>query len=116
VETILRNFPPVKPFVVRWEWPLFVRAEELDPKRLRAAGGRPAEYTPDMLLEILGDQRLSSTDWQTQCADELGICEATFYKLRRSLETAQQVLKSKIDKRWEQIRKNSKNSNHEIDQ
>ena len=46
VDTILRNFPPVQSFVVRWEWPLFMRASELDPKRLRAAGGRPAEYTP----------------------------------------------------------------------
>src|SRR5689334_5911093 len=97
IDTILRNFPPVKLFVVRWDWPVFMRADELDPKRLRAAGGRAAEYTPDMLLETLGDQRLSSTDWQAQCGDELGICEASFCKLRRSLETAQKVLKSIID-------------------
>jgi hypothetical protein len=30
VEKILRNLPPVKPFVVEWQYPLFVREGSLD--------------------------------------------------------------------------------------
>jgi len=116
VDTILRNFPPVKSFVVRWDWPLFMRADELDPKRLRTAGGRPAEYTPDMLLDVLGDERLTSTEWQSLCATEHGISEGTFSKLRKSLERSQRVLKSEIDRKWVQIHQNRNNSNHESHQ
>src|SRR3954462_16003810 len=45
VEMVLRNLPPVEPFVVKWEWPLFRRASQLDPARLKQAGGRPARFT-----------------------------------------------------------------------
>jgi hypothetical protein len=32
---ILRNFKPFEPFVLRWEFPLMVRDDELDPKHLK---------------------------------------------------------------------------------
>jgi hypothetical protein len=35
VEMILRNLPPVHPFVVQWEYPQFVRKDGLDPSRLK---------------------------------------------------------------------------------
>lgn len=35
IEATLRNFPPTDPFVVRWEFPLFVRDNSLDPAALK---------------------------------------------------------------------------------
>ena len=37
VNVTLRNFPPMEPFVVRWEFPLFVRDDGLDPAALKPA-------------------------------------------------------------------------------
>jgi hypothetical protein len=53
VDAILRNFPPVKPFVVRWIFPLMQRADELDPKRLKKAGGRNKAHDPKKLLATI---------------------------------------------------------------
>ena len=42
---ILRNFPPFKPFVVRWEFPLMVREDDIDPERLKAPrSGNPVKH------------------------------------------------------------------------
>jgi hypothetical protein len=35
VEATLRNFPPMEPFVVKWEYPLFVRQDDLNPAALK---------------------------------------------------------------------------------
>ncbi len=46
VEATLRNFPPLDPFVVRWEYPLFHRDSELDPTNLKTVRGKN-ETTPE---------------------------------------------------------------------
>ena len=72
VEMVLRNLPPVAPFVVKWRYPLFRREDGLDPTRLKSVGGRPAQYTAETLLECLGNDRLSSGDWERLCKTECG--------------------------------------------
>jgi hypothetical protein len=52
VEPTLRNFPPIAPFVVRWEWPVFVRDENLNPDELRKPGPR-GQFNDKMLLDEL---------------------------------------------------------------
>lgn len=56
VEVTLRNFAPMAPFVVGWNWPLFERADGLDPTALKSAG-RPKNKTPslDEYLAIFPD-------------------------------------------------------------
>jgi hypothetical protein len=116
VEMILRNLPPVKPFVVKWQYPLFVREGSLDPARLKQAGGRPAKHTPEMLLECLGNQRLTSGEWEKIVREEHGLCPSRFFELKNELKKAGKVAKSISDGRWEQIRKNSGNWYDEKDQ
>jgi DnaB-like helicase N terminal domain/AAA domain len=116
VEMILRNLPPVKPFVVKWQYPLFVREGSLDPARLKQAGGRPPKHTPEMLLECLGNQRLTATEWQIITHKEHGVSESRFYELKKGLETAKEIAKSVIDDKWERIRKSSGNWYDEKDQ
>jgi hypothetical protein len=53
VEPILRNFAPVPPFVVRWEFPLMQPADDLDPHRLKVTVGRPRLHTAQDLLNLL---------------------------------------------------------------
>jgi hypothetical protein len=59
VEPILRNFPPIKPFVLRWEFPLMQPADDLDPGELKQAVGRRknSRIVPslDQFLEIFPD-------------------------------------------------------------
>ena len=55
VEPILRNFPPVRPFAVRWEFPLMVQANELDPARLKQAAGRKKAYDNKKLLSAIAN-------------------------------------------------------------
>ena len=43
VEATLRNHPPIKPFVVRWEFPLFTVENLLDPAQLKQGGRKPDE-------------------------------------------------------------------------
>jgi hypothetical protein len=43
IEATLRNFPPLPPFCVRWQYPLMKPAEELKPEDLKQPGGRSAK-------------------------------------------------------------------------
>ena len=53
VEPILRNFAPVAPFAVRWQFPLMLRADDLDPSKLKQVGGRKKEHDPKKLLAAI---------------------------------------------------------------
>jgi len=52
VEASLRSLPRIRPFVVQWDYPLFIRQDELDPDKLKKKGGRPAK-DPQPLLDHL---------------------------------------------------------------
>jgi hypothetical protein len=98
VEMTLRNHAPVKPFVVRWTYPLFVTDGVLDPERLRQAGCKPSEsLLSEKFLELLAEP-LSTVDWQKLAAAELGASPATFYRRKTELEDAGKIAKQ--DKKW----------------
>ena len=116
VELVLRNLAPVSPFVVQWQFPLFVREGSLDRSRLKQTGGRPAKHKPETLLECLGDQRLTSKAWEELCKAEEGVTHGRFYELLKVLETAGKVSKSVIDRKWERNGRRSGNYDYEKDQ
>jgi hypothetical protein len=102
VEPILRNFAPVEPFAVRWQFPLMVRANDLDPSRLKQVGGRKQEHSPNDLLGLLPREGLSNAEWLTAAKDE-GMSRATFFRLRRELKKDLKVLESAINGKWQPI-------------
>ena len=53
VDPILRNFAPVTPFVVRWNYPLMERADDLDPAKLKEVAGKKKEHDPKKLLAAI---------------------------------------------------------------
>ena len=105
VESILRNFAPVEPFVVRWEFPLLLPQENLNPQDLKKPGGRPNTYSESNLLDAIQDSSLSTTDFLKTCKSEFGVSPASFYRLLKSLETEGKVLKSKINGKWMRVNK-----------
>jgi len=102
VEATLRNHPPIVPFVARWQYPLMRRDNQLDPARLKQAGGRKPLYSTDDLLAILPATGLSNSDWLARAASE-GMSKATFFRLRKELETGRKILQSAMSAKWQPI-------------
>jgi hypothetical protein len=86
VEMTLRNHPPQNPFVVRWEYPLFVVDSVLDPNRLKQAGGRPRLATQAQILDLLDEKPLKAVEWQKLAREEFGIASSTFYSIKNELQ------------------------------
>lgn len=105
VEFALRNFPPVDPFCVRWEYPRFVRDETLDPSKLKQGGGRPAKWTVEQLVDCLGSKDLGTVDFQKLVAAERGMPRTSFYELLPQAKTQGLLHKCVTDDKWEVVRK-----------
>jgi hypothetical protein len=86
VEAMLRNHPPILPFVVRWQFPLMVRDEDVDPQRLKQTRGAPRKATLNQVLALLNEKPLRATAWQELASEKLGIGSSTFYSMRKELE------------------------------
>jgi hypothetical protein len=99
VEPILRNFAPVEPFAVRWEFPLMHRADDLDPAKLKQAGGRPAKHRPQDLLVLLPPEGLTNADWLVR-ANENGIRKSSYYELRKALKKSEKITESVASGKW----------------
>ncbi len=108
VDSTLRNCKGVEAFVVRWQYPLLRRDDQLDPAKLKQAKptGRTATYSVDMLIAALGRRKLTTAEWQKICANEKGVTRPTFYRLLPDLERAGLATKNK-NGRW-QVSKVSK--------
>jgi AAA domain len=109
VEFTLRNSPPIDPFVVGWECPLFVRDDKgLDPEELKEpkplARGRKPKAEADVLLSALRaadhEGGLMRKDWISACSD-IGISDATFARYVKDLEAQKKVFKSATNGRWQ---------------
>jgi hypothetical protein len=104
VEMTLRNHAPQKPFVVRWEFPLFVVDDMLDPANLQQAGRKPdGSLAAGKVLELL-DKPMSTTEWMKLTSDELGASKATFYRRKDELEKAGKIQMGK-GRKWSQVSK-----------
>ena len=85
---ILRDFSPVESFVVRWDFPLMQRADNLNPQDLKQPSrGRPKVHKAENILKLLGSEHLSSGAWKTR-AEASGISDTTFYELLKTLKTS----------------------------
>jgi hypothetical protein len=102
VEPILRNFAPVEPFCVRWQFPLMQPDKELDPAKLKQVAGRKPENAPDDLLKVLPADGLTNADF-LDAAKEQGISERSYYRLKKELETAGKIMLSKVTGKWTPI-------------
>jgi hypothetical protein len=103
IEPTLRNFPRMDPFCVYWNHPLMQRAEDADPRKLKVPGGRTAKYNKEQLLQVLGSQELSTTEWRSQTAEATNMGERTFMGKLSELKTLPDVLTKTNDDKWKAV-------------
>jgi hypothetical protein len=94
VDSILRNFAPIAPFVVKWNNWLFEKCD-LDPSKLKSIGGRPQEFNDAQILELLESSQGLTT---AEMAEKLNTSEDT--AARRLKKLADTGLAQKNGKRW----------------
>ena len=79
-EFSLRNFAPVAPFVLRWNYPTWTVDYTIDPALLKKTGGKPVQFPLSAMLAKLKDG-MSKKEW----ADATGYTDGTW---RRKLTEA----------------------------
>ena len=100
IDSILRNHPPVSPFVIEWHYPLFVRTD-LDPTELKPPRTSDKRYHVAMLPKFLGQDHLSTTQLLKRLSDETGMSKPTFYRLLPRAEKQKLIFHDDITKTWE---------------
>jgi hypothetical protein len=107
VEPILRNHAPISPFVIRWDFPLMKRDDDLDPAKLKQPKfGRESKYKVEDLVTQLAIQPrksgrkkakaaagLPTGAFQRRVCDETGMSRAKFYELLKEGEKQQRFKK-----------------------
>jgi hypothetical protein len=83
VSAILRSFPPIDEFVVRWQYPVYTSAIEVNPGDLRTnIGGRPVKYSVQALAELLDTgESCPFVDFKARAIRILKCGESTFKRL-----------------------------------
>jgi hypothetical protein len=100
VEASVRNLPPLPPFVIKWEYPIFVIQTNLDPDNLKKRPGPPRCTSPESVRDLLKVESLSTKNWQILASDELGISRASFFRIKDELSQKGLILLSKINGLW----------------
>ena len=104
VQTTLRSFPEIYPFVIRWAFPLFERDDTgLDPQDLKQPKkpGFAAKHTEKDLVHLLGSKVLTTVEFRKLAADQLGMSRTRFYDLCRESKL---ITKDEITETWEVVR------------
>jgi len=63
--------------------------------------GRPRQYVPEDLLQLLPADGLTATEWLKEAKKEHGIAERQFYNLKKRLVDNEQVVQVKLSKKWQ---------------
>jgi hypothetical protein len=101
VEMTLRNHAPVEPFVVRWKYPLFNVAGELDPSQLKkSAGAAEKQFHADELAELL-TRSMCAAELRELAKDKIGMSDSTFYRLFKELKERGAITPSANGTLWE---------------
>jgi len=83
VEANLRSLPPINSFTLRWNFPVFQVDPSIDKTKIKPAkSGRPPKYTVEQIVEVLGNEKLKSTDWLAKCNMRIGIGQSSFHSLK----------------------------------
>jgi RecA-family ATPase len=89
VDATLRNHPPIKSFVVRWEYPLMSVDVTLNPTQLKQPG-RPELYHADDLLKLI-DQPMKAKDIVKVAHDELDMPRRRVFELLADLKASERL-------------------------
>jgi hypothetical protein len=102
VDMDLRSYPPQKPFALRWEYPEFIRADELDPtqlKKRKPSGAAEKQYDVQELVALL-EEPMRAGEYQELAKEEIGMKERTFYSLFAEAKENGLIIADK-DRKWQ---------------
>ena len=91
VEPTLRNFKPMAPFGVRWQYPLIERDNSLNIKKLRTSISKQPLYTVRDLLVCLVDGSKTKKDLKQASITATDMGDSTFNKLLKQMESAEGI-------------------------
>jgi len=94
----LRNMPPINSFVVKWDYPLFVKMDGKDPNKLKGARGRPKEYA-EVSIENYVKDGMTTTQWLKAVSEETGMCRSRFFECLKNLVSSN-IIKDSTTKKW----------------
>lgn len=92
IEPVLRNFPPVQPFAVRYEHPLMLLAPDLNAGDLRGKGGPKKQYSSSDTFNRLEDG-MTRQKWLNKMVRLTGMSEGTFRNHLKELLAHEQIEK-----------------------
>ena len=84
VEATLRNLPPMKPFGVRWEYPLMLPDTGIDTTQLKQPG-RPTKHQVSEIVSVLV-AGMTKAKWMEKARIATGVSKSTFYELAKLAE------------------------------
>ncbi len=104
VEATVRSFKRPEPFCVEWKYPLMELKPDANPANLKKSGAGVAKFTTDQLLDALGDDELTTGDWQKRTCDATGMSPRTFADKKNALlkEWNRRVEQGENDK-WKKV-------------
>jgi hypothetical protein len=102
VDLILRNFPPMKSFVVRRRHPLMQIDEQLDADKIKEAANKN-KVTDQQTLDCLRDNSLRGAWLEEFQLRYPKVSEDTFDRRRDSLIRNRKVFKSEIDRTYSRV-------------
>jgi hypothetical protein len=88
-EFSLRNFSPIEPFVLRWQYPVWHLASGVDPSKLKKAG-RPSKQPPDALIPMIEADGSRKSDLVNK-AKESGWAQTRAYDSIKQLITENKI-------------------------
>jgi hypothetical protein len=114
VSVTVRDFKPVDDFVVRWEFPLFVKDRTgLDPGNLKQKSakqsGRPAKEQPDMqaiMAALYGAEKDGGLTW-TQLKKASGVPRTTLNMRLKKLKAQGEIIYTKPTQHYSLSLKNA---------
>jgi hypothetical protein len=102
VETTLRDFEPIDPFAIRWEFPRFRIDPQLDPEKLRQAkGGRPKLSSAERLASLLhADESICYADLFRRASSLCQMKKSTFDRRLREAKTQKLIYLSPLNNEY----------------
>ncbi len=101
VDSTIRNFAPMSSWVMRWQHPIMERDGNLDPSKLKQAGGRPSQHTANDLLALV--QKPVSGQELERLALDAGLGRSTYFNLRKELVASGRLTHSEGSKLWQRV-------------
>ena len=103
IDATLRNFKPIAPFCLRWDYPLMVRDEDADPNDLKRPGQKLEKFPKEKLLFVLGDQELTTKEWENQTCVSTKMSRRTFTDKKKELVDAELITETN-DRKWKAVK------------